>query len=29
VFSLYLASEEASFTTGIWLPIDGGFLAKP
>jgi NAD(P)-dependent dehydrogenase (short-subunit alcohol dehydrogenase family) len=25
---LYLASEAASFTTGISLPVDGGFLAK-
>ncbi len=25
---LYLASDAASFTTGISLPVDGGFLAK-
>jgi len=25
---LYLASDEASFTTGISLPVDGGYLAK-
>ena len=25
---LYLASDSASFTTGISLPVDGGFLAK-
>lgn len=25
---LYLASDEASFTTGISLTVDGGFLAK-
>ncbi len=25
---LYLASDAASFTTGISLPIDGGYLAK-
>jgi NAD(P)-dependent dehydrogenase (short-subunit alcohol dehydrogenase family) len=25
---LYLASEAASFTTGISLPVDGGYLAK-
>ena len=24
----YLASDEASYTTGISLPIDGGTLAK-
>jgi NAD(P)-dependent dehydrogenase (short-subunit alcohol dehydrogenase family) len=26
--ALYLASDEASYTTGISLPIDGGTLAK-
>lgn len=25
---LYLASDEASFTTGISLPVDGGYLAQ-
>ncbi|MCG6156442.1 SDR family oxidoreductase [Rubinisphaera margarita] len=25
---LYLASDSASFTTGISLPVDGGFLAR-
>lgn len=25
---LYLASDSASFTTGISLPVDGGYLAK-
>jgi len=25
---LYLASEEATYTTGIALPVDGGFLAS-
>ena len=25
---LYLASDAASFTTGISLPVDGGFLAR-
>mgnify|MGYP006276910555 CR=1 FL=1 len=25
---LYLASEEAAYTTGIALPVDGGFLAS-
>ncbi len=25
---LYLASDAASFTTGISLPVDGGYLAK-
>ena len=25
---LYLASDSASFTTGIALPVDGGWLAK-
>ena len=25
---LYLASDEAKFTTGISLPVDGGWLAK-
>jgi NAD(P)-dependent dehydrogenase (short-subunit alcohol dehydrogenase family) len=25
---LYLASDAASFTTGVSLPIDGGYLAK-
>ncbi|MDB5312661.1 MAG: short-chain dehydrogenase/reductase [Gemmataceae bacterium] len=25
---LYLASDEAKFTTGISLPVDGGFLAQ-
>lgn len=25
---LYLASDDASFTTGISLPVDGGYLAK-
>lgn len=25
---LYLASDEASFTTGITLPVDGGYLAR-
>ncbi len=25
---LYLASEEASYTTGVALPVDGGFLAS-
>lgn len=25
---LYLASDAASFTTGVTLPIDGGYLAK-
>jgi len=25
---LYLASEEASYTTGIAMPVDGGFLAS-
>lgn len=25
---MYLASDAASFTTGISLPVDGGFLAK-
>jgi NAD(P)-dependent dehydrogenase (short-subunit alcohol dehydrogenase family) len=25
---LYLASEEATYTTGVALPVDGGFLAS-
>ncbi len=25
---LYLSSDAASFTTGITLPVDGGYLAK-
>lgn len=25
---LYLTSDAASFTTGISLPVDGGYLAK-
>ena len=25
---LYLASDDAKFTTGISLPVDGGFLAQ-
>jgi len=25
---LYLASDAASFTTGVSLPVDGGYLAK-
>ena len=25
---LYLAGDEANFTTGISLPVDGGFLAQ-
>ena len=25
---LYLASDQASFTTGVVLPVDGGWLAS-
>lgn len=26
--TVYLASDEASFVTGVLLPVDGGYLAR-